>query len=1026
MGDDSNPTTIPSGLPWSEQNWDQFKCFAETMTRHDRMHGPDTFLIFQPIKEANKALDNKKFIPATINHLGEAYDVLSELNDQGYSIHWGLNEYGYMGELPSSRRKQHVSRIRCFAADIDKPITLPLLNKLIEIFYPTCVVLSSCKGLPYENDETDADRLMVRHYHPGKAATLYKVHFYWQIHNQFGTVPQSPSFSKQTNSAEELTLIKNWKLFQNAIAWKIDDTINDLLGLPEDESPHWTDKGLLPVSQTLRVPGFFHIKDPEHPFITCVYYSNTDNVLSVESLPVWLNAISIDAVEIQRCSQLLEDWKHRRSVKYTPHGKKNDNHFEPVNRPDEYMGAGEGGRNESLHQYACQLIFKKKFNHLEALGSCLEANTAKNEPPLEREEVESIVNSAWTEYQRIQSDKMNERLKRGDTSAALAVGETLRDYFTARAQNNNPIGQVLGLTSPNQDSAILGAVENSIDFENASWEQRIDPKIRFLYDYDKFRDSADIVSDISLIDRIKQRFNGGIKVHPSGALWSWDGEEERWVSGDFIPNEMAKRMGVDVIREPKVLETLLKPNGDLDERAYRQLCLSLHSERKITSILKKLKRDASIKMRSEELNPPHHLLNCQNGLLDLTTGGVIPASREYFVTRKAGVVLQRNTESDCADYRFPDARELLAKSRWSKFIYEIMSEDVDMCHYLQKIAGYTLMGGNPLEVMFFFYGCGANGKSLFTGTLAKMFGEYSFTVPSGVFLQGSKDRMSILSQLVGVRLALTSELGYGKSWSEESIKDVTGADDLTVRPLYQQSFNYSPEFKVIVRGNHKPKIHGSDYGVWRRIRPMPFDRIFRPLEVDITLPAVLSTESGLYEVLTWAVGGYQMYLEEGLKPPVRAAEAYVEYRNQTMPILGFIGECFDLAASGIDLGLLEGGGNVVTKSRGNSIHNGESIPMEFADLLDSGKLHRLYVAWWGRRGSQMSEPELFDACNSLGIPIMRIKMITDTQIEKQPKTHTILGLRIKQEWLAKANSGRATFGQQNAATTAAILKSHLQ
>ena len=52
--------------------------------------------------------------------------------------------------------------------------------------------------------------------------------------------------------------------------------------------------------------------------------------------------------------------------------------------------------------------------------------------------------------------------------------------------------------------------------------------------------------------------------------------------------------------------------------------------------------------------------------------------------------------------------------------------------------------------------------------------------------------------------------------------------------LYRGTFEFTPEFKLWFGTNHKPKITGTDDGIWPRIRLIPWTVRFsdRPAEIE--------------------------------------------------------------------------------------------------------------------------------------------------------------------------------------------------
>ena len=55
------------------------------------------------------------------------------------------------------------------------------------------------------------------------------------------------------------------------------------------------------------------------------------------------------------------------------------------------------------------------------------------------------------------------------------------------------------------------------------------------------------------------------------------------------------------------------------------------------------------------------------------------------------------------------------------------------------------------------------------------------------------------------------------------LKQVTGGDTVKARQIYQEPIDYRPEFKLWLAMNNRPRIVGTDEGIWRRVRLIPFN-----------------------------------------------------------------------------------------------------------------------------------------------------------------------------------------------------------
>lgn len=221
---------------------------------------------------------------------------------------------------------------------------------------------------------------------------------------------------------------------------------------------------------------------------------------------------------------------------------------------------------------------------------------------------------------------------------------------------------------------------------------------------------------------------------------------------------------------------------------------------------------------------------------------------------------------------------------WDAFISRIMGGNADMVAYLARAVGYTLTGSTSAQCLFFLYGMGANGKSTFIETISTLMGVLSHKARAQVLMQAERDRIpNEVAALDGKRFVVSSELSDGNRLNEGLVKDLTGGDTMSARFLYGEVFHFKPTFKLWLYGNHKPTISGTDDGIWRRVRLIPFDVQIPPNERDPQLGRKLIAE--LPGILAWAVRGWQDYRKNGLQTPDKVQRATSDYRAES-DILG--------------------------------------------------------------------------------------------------------------------------------------------
>lgn len=265
------------------------------------------------------------------------------------------------------------------------------------------------------------------------------------------------------------------------------------------------------------------------------------------------------------------------------------------------------------------------------------------------------------------------------------------------------------------------------------------------------------------------------------------------------------------------------------------------------------------------------LLSCGNGTLDLRTGTLQTAKPSDMITRGTLV-----------EYR-PDARA----PRFEQFLSEVFDGNAGLISFMQRAIGYSLTGDTREQVLFLCWGGGANGKGVLFNTLRAMMGTLADDTAFGTFEVTRSDASNDLAKLVGARLVTASETGENKRLNEARIKAVTGHDPVTCRFLFNEFFTYIPNYKIWLAMNHKPEIRGTDRGIWRRIRLIPFEQCFEGRE-DKELELKLLAE--LPGILAWAVAGCLAWQREGLNPPVEVMEATKEYQQESDLVGRFLEE----------------------------------------------------------------------------------------------------------------------------------------
>ena len=205
------------------------------------------------------------------------------------------------------------------------------------------------------------------------------------------------------------------------------------------------------------------------------------------------------------------------------------------------------------------------------------------------------------------------------------------------------------------------------------------------------------------------------------------------------------------------------------------------------------------------------------------------------------------------------------------------------------MCGYILTGVTQEEAMFFAYGTGANGKSKFLQAIAGVLGDYAKVAPIETFIDSkNQNHPTDLAGLQGARLVTASETEQGRRWAESKVKSLTGGDKIAARFMRQDFFEFVPQFKLLVAGNHKPGLRTVDEAMRRRFNLLPFTVTIPPAERDGELGEKLKAEWP--GILRWAIEGCLEWQRKGLNPPAAVTAATEEYFEQEDALARWIGE----------------------------------------------------------------------------------------------------------------------------------------
>jgi putative DNA primase/helicase len=301
---------------------------------------------------------------------------------------------------------------------------------------------------------------------------------------------------------------------------------------------------------------------------------------------------------------------------------------------------------------------------------------------------------------------------------------------------------------------------------------------------------------------------------------------------------------------------------------------ALASAKTVAAISTLAKADRRLAATIDQWDADPWLLNTPSGVIDLHNGTSRLHRSDDYLTKLTGVA--------------PDAG--CSISKWLSFLDRVTGGNPDLIAFIQRMAGYALTGSTLEHAMFFLYGTGANGKSTLVNALTSCAGDYHRTSPIETFTDSVNERHPTdLAGLRGARLVTAVETEEGRRWAESKIKTLTGGDTVSARFMRQDFFEYVPQFKLVIAGNHKPGLRSVDEAIRRRLHLVPFTVTIPPKERDAELPDKLKTEWP--GILAWMIRGCLDWQKVGLAPPAAVTAATAAYLDAEDALAAWIDDC---------------------------------------------------------------------------------------------------------------------------------------
>ncbi|WP_404285411.1 phage/plasmid primase, P4 family [Glutamicibacter arilaitensis] len=359
-------------------------------------------------------------------------------------------------------------------------------------------------------------------------------------------------------------------------------------------------------------------------------------------------------------------------------------------------------------------------------------------------------------------------------------------------------------------------------------------------------------------------------VKDFGHLIRYAPERGRWIVWDGIKWVWQERGG-NLVREYAKQVARRMPEDDKGTRSHKKSALSAVG---ITNMLTQASTDPAITVRIDDLDARPWELNTPGGIINLRTGQLEPNNPEHLHTKVTACAPNPNADTTI----------------WDTFLATTFPNNNELTGYMQRLAGYSVVGEVREHVLPFAHGNGGNGKGVFMETIASILGDYATSTPSGFLMAGPYQNHSTeIARLTGMRWVICSEVNEGDRWDEAKVKQLTGGDRLTARFMRQDDFTFKPTHHLWIMGNHQPAVESGGDSFWRRLRLIPFTHTVAEEARVEDLQSILANEHGP-AVLAWIARGAAQYAAGGLSEPDQVKAATREYAQSVDTVARFLDE----------------------------------------------------------------------------------------------------------------------------------------
>ena len=299
---------------------------------------------------------------------------------------------------------------------------------------------------------------------------------------------------------------------------------------------------------------------------------------------------------------------------------------------------------------------------------------------------------------------------------------------------------------------------------------------------------------------------------------------------------------------------------------------------------------------------PQFICLSDGKVYDLINGKILPGDKKYMMTKALKGTVKEKVSEDFLSW--------VCK----------MFPDKEVLNYIQMYFGSALLGwklrnSDDKNGLFIDSSMPDTGKSALLTLMENSLGDYFRMADYSLLIQKKKadsDKASpSIAALRGCRFLGISECPPGMILDDAFWKQITGNDTLTARDVFGKTFQFKPNFKLVLVSNHLPMPKNVDDQAWRkRFRRHTCETSLSFM--DENLLKKFNTQEFHDDFITWLVEGckkYQLagrldnYNGKNLKEsniPASMKKAMLEFFKENDDIGDFISTWFTITKDSKD------------------------------------------------------------------------------------------------------------------------------